>query len=74
MLDEETIVNFGPQTKKFDAQTLTHPSDISARFQTTFHLIRQVTLLRAAFEPPKIVSAVRLAAPGGFTLGSAPYL
>jgi len=35
--------------------------------------IRQVALLRAEFEPPKIVSAVGLAAPGGLTLGSAPY-
>jgi len=32
-----------------------------------------VVLLRAEFEPPKIVSAVGLAAPGGLTLGSAPY-
>ena len=30
-------------------------------------LIRQVALLRAAFEPPEIVSAVGLAAPGGLT-------
>ena len=35
--------------------------------------IHQVVLLRAEFEPPKIVSAVGLAAPGGLTLGSAPY-
>jgi len=36
-------------------------------------LICQVALLPAEFEPPKIVSAVGLAAPGGLTLGCAPY-
>jgi len=36
-------------------------------------LIHQGVMLRAEFEPPKIVSAVGLAAPGGLTLGSAPY-
>ena len=35
-------------------------------------LICQVALLRVAFEPTKIVSAVRLAAPGGLTLGFCP--
>jgi len=42
-------------------------------FKQLSTLIHQVVLLQAAFEPPKIVSAVGLAAPGGVMLGSAPY-
>jgi len=41
---------------------LTHPSGTSARFQTTFHFDSRGALLRAAFGPPKIVSAVGRAA------------
>jgi len=55
---------------------LTHPSEISARFQTTFHFDLPGGVAARGicqFEPPKIVSAVGLAAPGSLTLGSAPY-
>jgi len=31
------MVNFVYKQKKLQAQILTHPSEISARFQTTFH-------------------------------------
>jgi len=49
------------------------PTQVEFRpdFRQLFTLICQVALLPADFEPPKIVSAV--AAPGGLTLGSAPY-
>ena len=48
------------------------PTQVEFRRQLST-LIHQVVLLRGEFEPPKIVSADGLAAPGGLTLGSAPY-
>jgi len=53
------------------------PTQVEFRrdFRQLSTLIHQVVLLPAAFEPPKIiVSAVGLAAPGGLTLGCAPYI
>jgi len=42
-------------------------------FRQCSTLTCQVALLRAAFEPPEIVCALRLAVQGGPTFGSAPY-
>ena len=52
---------------------LTYPKPTVRVLCKLTQFTRQVVLLCAAFEPPKIVSAVGLAVPGGFTLGSAPY-
>jgi len=61
------MVNFGLQTKSYRRVYRPTQAEFRRDFRQFSTLIHQVLLLQAAFVPPKIVSAVGLAAPGGLS-------
>jgi len=71
--NRKILVNFGPLTKKLQAQMLTHPKSTMCGLFMLMHLTSgHVTLLLGEFQPLNF-SPIGLTALGGLTLGYAPY-
>jgi len=72
-IEPKNLVNFGPLTNKLQARMLTHPESTMCVLRMLLHFtLGHVTVLSGKFHPFEL-TLIGLTAPGGLTLGSAPY-